>query len=160
MQVPTFHIGLFAMNISAFSVWSRWLFPLLVRGCHPRPFRSPQFTFDEREEGGTGRGDALLRHSITSPFKNARKKGSPSCSLTKRHRPRWSTTVGSSVFAAAQPRNRGLESERVSPFPAARISVPPPPFLGPLGHSPPVQARTSHTSHALRGDIRTPSPGE
>ena len=70
-----------------------------------------------REKRDRKRGDTLLRHSITNPFKNARRIGSPSCSLTKRHRPRWSTTVGLLSLRLPKPRNRGLESERVSPFP-------------------------------------------
>jgi hypothetical protein len=56
--------------------------------------------------------------------------------------------------------NRGLESNQngFSPFtsathPSHHL------FWASLGHSP-VQARTSHTSHALGRDIRNLSPGE
>ena len=156
--------------LSAFSVWSRWLFPCLVHGCHPRAIFPTIDTFDEREErkGEEERGDdALLRHSITSPFKNACRYGSPSRPLTKRHRPRWSMvcppTVGW-VFCLCgcpnQTTNKQSRARIRMAFPLSLLPSVLPPFLGSLGHSPPVQARTSHTSHALGRDIRDLSPGE
>ena len=113
MQVPTFHIGLFANTSSAFSVWSRWLFPFLAHGCHPRAFLPLRVEHSTREKRGreVESGHALLRHSITNPFQKCSQVGSPSRPLTKRHRPidhvggPWFVLqlfVGSSVFAAAQ----------------------------------------------------------
>ena len=119
----------------------------------------------EEERGG----DALLRHSITNPFNNALQEGSPSRPLTKRYRPSTTLVLGLSyncwVFCLCgcpnhkqkHKQSRARIGVAFSPFPLPPVL---PPFLGSLGHSPPVQARTSHTSHALGRVIRDLSPGE
>lgn len=57
--------------LSAFSVWSRWLFPFLVRGCHLRaffPLRVEHSTFNEREVRGEERkrGVVMLFYATRS----------------------------------------------------------------------------------------------
>jgi hypothetical protein len=113
MQVPTFHIGLFA-NTSFLHFqfgpdgYSRFWHTVAILG----HFFLRLNIRRERREGEVERGGhALLRHSITNPFQKCSQVRISVQAINEKaptHRPRWRSLVcppmfvGSSVFAAAQ----------------------------------------------------------
>jgi hypothetical protein len=126
MQVPTFHIGLFAKTsfcIFQFGPdgYSRFWYAVAILG----HFDSLVEHSAREKRGGArgGRSSAPLDH-YSNPFKNASRKGSPPCSLTKRHRPRWSLVCWVFCLCGCPTSPSRARIRKVfSPFPATRLTT-------------------------------------